>query len=155
MLYPPKQIDRACKINPFMIARATASSAGFVLPSPASCIPKVHLHRLPHASYTAPRPWSSSWQSTDPFALKSKPPMRRCRALRSKGNSNNALPRKPWLPFLALMGVESALLGPFLDDFHGRTGVLVYRDPISIDMGSLHILGSAAWVSDVLVGWGG
>jgi hypothetical protein len=53
------------------------------------------------------------------------------------------------------MGVESALLGPFLDDFHGRTGVLVYRDPISIDMGSLHILGSAAWVSDVLVGWGG
>jgi len=63
-------------------------------------------------------------------------------------------PSKPWLPFLALIGWESAILGPFLDDFHGRTGVLIYRDPVSIDVGSLHILGSAAWVRFVL-GWVG
>lgn len=80
--------------------------------------------------------------------------IKKCGALQSKGDSNDALdrapPNKPWLPFLALMGVESAMLGPFLDDFHGRTGVLVYRDPVSVDVGSLHILGSAAWVSVVL-----
>jgi len=50
--------------------------------------------------------------------------------------------------------MESAFVGPFLDDFHGRTGVLIYHDPVSVDVGSLHILGSAAWVRFVL-GWVG
>lgn len=142
---------------------AASSSAGpglFVLPSGTPCLPRLHLPRLPHGGYstshTAPSPWSSSsWGGPAPPVEWATTSIRRCGALKSKSDSNDALDtatsNKPWLPFLALMGVESAILGPFLDDFHGRTGVLIYRDPVSVDVGSLHILGSAAWVRFVVI----
>lgn len=54
----------------------------------------------------------------------------------------------PVLPsLLGALFVCSALLGPFLDGYHGAFDVLEYKDPLPIYLGSVKIVGTAAWVS--------
>lgn len=48
---------------------------------------------------------------------------------------------------LGALFVCSALLGPFLDGYHGAFDVLEYKDPLPIYLGSVRIVGTAAWVS--------
>lgn len=50
---------------------------------------------------------------------------------------------------LVKLFVCSALLGPFLDGYHGAFDVLEYRDPLIISLGGVRLLGTAAWVSGI------
>lgn len=44
------------------------------------------------------------------------------------------------------MAVYSALLGPFLDGYHGAFGVLEYVKPIFLYIGDVRIVRTASWV---------
>lgn len=54
----------------------------------------------------------------------------------------------PPAPFLALMAVAGALLGPILDGFHSRFGVLRYHEPppFAVSLGGFELCQTAAWV---------
>lgn len=53
----------------------------------------------------------------------------------------------PVLPsLLGALFVCSALLGPFLDGYHGAFDVLEYRDPLPIYLGGVKVVGTAGWV---------
>eukprot|EP00929_Paragymnodinium_shiwhaense_P035273 TRINITY_DN19062_c0_g2_i1.p1 TRINITY_DN19062_c0_g2~~TRINITY_DN19062_c0_g2_i1.p1 ORF type:complete len:325 (-),score=33.05 TRINITY_DN19062_c0_g2_i1:172-1146(-) len=72
---------------------------------------------------------------------------------RSSAEDASALPAEralewPSSPFLALMAAAGALLGPNLDGFHSRFGVLRYHDPppFHVVVGGLEFCETAVWV---------
>ena len=139
-------------MHPIVASSSFASTPPAFVPPPVSlAAPSLRIRAGPTLDRLPPLSRSREWRSTAwPLAgARTTEP----EPERGGGKAGGSLPlwardgSKPWRATLALMAVYSAILGPFLDGYHGLYGVLVYdRLRINLDVAGAHILGTSVWV---------